>query len=183
LKLFKLLTAALVSILFYENAKAGVLVEPFVGYGTGSWKLNSVSTNQSGVDYGGRLGWNFDGFLIGGDYVGGSFKDNQTGNNNNITAQDIGGFLGFEVKRVTVRGAYNFNSQGTYAPTSGTNSVWKGNSFSASVGFAIVSHISLNLDFMSGTYDTLNGVKQSNNLTNNIYSVRLSFPFESGKSK
>lgn len=56
------------------HANANLLVEPYAGYSMGNLKTTAVVTNaqeESNIDgfaYGGRVGWNFGGFFLGGEY-------------------------------------------------------------------------------------------------------------------
>lgn len=56
------------------TAHANLLIEPYGGYAMGNMKTTAVTTNvqeESNIDgfaYGGRVGWNFGAFFLGGEY-------------------------------------------------------------------------------------------------------------------
>ncbi len=175
------LAVLLATILFSsEKLFAGVSVEPFVGYATGEWSQAGNSAKQSGVDYGARLGWDFGRVRVGGNFLSGALKDNASPISNTITPQDFGAYITGEFGRVSLRAAYNFSSQRTFAPSSGTNNTWKGTSFSAGFDVMLMSHLCLNLDYVAGTYDSLNGASQTSKLTNSFFNIGISFPFGFG---
>ncbi len=82
-------------------ARAGLRIEPIVGYSMGDYKTSAVTTHLEGngrVDgftYGGRLGWMFDGIFIGGEYQAAraQLKTDGTGEATNWSNKTIFGEL------------------------------------------------------------------------------------------
>lgn len=165
------------------SARAGVAVEPFVGYATGEWKQGSTSAKHSGVGYGARLGWDFGMVRVGGSYLGGTTTDTASPISNKIAQQDIGAFVEADFSRVVVRLGYGATSQGIFTPSTGTANTWKGTSMNAGIGVELINHINFNIDYVSTSHDQLNGATVANKLTNNFFVVGVSFPFEFGGKK
>ena len=161
-------------------AFAGISAEPFAGYAAGEWRQSATSAKFSGADYGLRLGWDFGNVCFGGSFLTGTMTDSASPILNKIVPQDIGAFISFEISPVTVRGGYGFASQGTFTPSSGSANTWKGTSVNAGLGFIVVDHVSLNIDYVAATYDTLNGSSAASKMTNNTFVFGVSFPFEFG---
>jgi hypothetical protein len=139
------------SVMFMSHAGADLLLEPYVGYHTG--KLTggspSVSSTQSGVTYGGRVGYeSMLGFMIGGDVMSGSWKVNSGGYFGNTsptsTPTDLGIFIGYNFPvLVRVYGEYGFSAQNKY--TNGSSITEKGSNIKIGVGYKFAPLVSLNL--------------------------------------
>ena len=175
------LAVLLATILFStEKLFAGVAVEPYVNYAMGDWTQAGTSAKKTGVEYGGRLGWDFGRVRVGGAFLSGALKDNASPISNNITPQDIGAFVDGQFGSIVLRAQFNFASQRTFVPSSGPTNTWKGTSIKAGFGVVLLPHLNLSLDYLIGNFDNLNGSTATNKLTTSSFGIGVSFPFTFG---
>lgn len=155
------------------QARAGLYIEPYVGYMEGTAKESESFTvlgqtvsasgqgNEHGVVYGGKLGLSFLGLAFGADYMAGT-PNNSGGQSGPTSAlSDIGAFVGFTFPVfMKVSASYFFSSQVTNVSETDANSVTtyataKGNGFKITLGFTFLPLIAINLDYISHTWNNI----------------------------
>lgn len=174
-KTFSLL--AVFTILFSFEARAGLLLEPYVGFSlSGDMEQAAKGANSKiegehgGLTLGGRLGFQSLGLMVGLQYdLGLSTElDSKQGTataKDDIKRTHIGAFVGYNFP-VMVRawGTYYFSSkvEGDEAPTADitgdvidSTQTWKGNGYALGVGFTGLPIVSLNLEYRSYEYDEI----------------------------
>lgn len=145
----------LTTLLFTTIASAGILIEPQVGYvisnkfsGTanittsgGTAGTLALDYKATGVEYGGRVGYQVLGFMAGVNYghMSGTSK-NADGSKDDIKGTNLGAFIGFKAP-ILVRGwvAYNFSSKADLG-----DSELDGKSTEIGLGFTGLPFLSVN---------------------------------------
>lgn len=147
---------ALTSVLFLTGfakpASAGVHLEPYVGYAMPKLTAGSTEEDLKGVIYGARLGYSIPMFAFGAEYMGGSLKDEDgdTGK-----PGDIGAFVSVEFP-VMIRAFATYFVKSKVAFDTGD---LEGSGFKAGIGFTPLPLLSVNIEYISGTYDEFDGTK------------------------
>lgn len=169
------------SIGFTSTAKAGVMLEPYLGFATG--KLGDKATGKSdgsGPYYGARVAFSTLGFFVGGEYQGSSLKID-TNPKSDGTTTDIGATAGYEFPiLLRVYATYFVDSQ-LKMKVSGTNYTYKGSAMKLGIGWTAFPLVAFNLEYYTPTYTKLDGTtlssdyKVSGNLTMLNVSIPLSF--------
>jgi len=171
---------------------SGFLLEPYVGYSTGSWTCgssggcsSSTTVTVSGVTFGGRLGYELNGFLFGADYTSGSWSDSYNGISDKYTPSDIGIFIGYD-SGTWFRGfvTYNVSSSLSDSATQGGASASltaTGTGFKVGLGYRVLPYLSVNLEYLSDVYtkEKQNGntTSLSPSVTYGLFGLSVSFPF------
>jgi hypothetical protein len=158
-------------------AHAALLLEPYLGYHLGSWDNNNGSTqNQRGVTYGGRIGYQSLGFMVGGDFMTGSWADNASPSSNSITPNDLGIFAGFNFPMfLRVYGVYDFSAQRKFSSSTASDT-FKGSDVKLGVGLTMFPLISLNFEYMMGTFLKDDKGSLLHNFTDKMFGLTVSLP-------
>lgn len=176
----RLLIGAFISLLMYaQSAKAGILLEPYVGYVSGQQKQTGTS-NLSGTEYGARVGYTLLNFGIGADYVAASYTDDSTPKND-LTIGDLGAFVSYKLPIL-------FRVYATYVPSatvrvksSSSDVKFKGNSARLGVGYTGLPFININFEYINATYTDVEiagtTAALSTNSTTSAYAISISAPF------
>lgn len=159
-------------------ARADVLVEPYLGYHTGSWERGSADESMSGPTYGFRVGYQNMGLMLGIDYFSGMWKDSSDPKND-VTPTDLGLFVGYNFP-VMLR-LYGVFSPEPLNPTmkfkaTGASSKYEGSSMKIGLGYMPMPKVSLNFEMHSGNYDELNGSPITYELKTTMYGLTVSLP-------
>jgi len=186
---------SLIILVFGFQAKAGLFVEPFVGYDQSTAKFELVSglgggtgsSKSSGMDYGLKFGYSFNGGLwLGLDYTGGSgtTKDDagiQADSDYSRTA--IGALLGYSAGRFNFWFGYGFSDKLTDKAAPSTE--YSGTNMKVGAGVALVNHVAINLDYVIPKYTkyTSSGVETDVSSTFAKFDtsgvmLSVSFPFD-----
>lgn len=169
---------ALVGALLFSgfSARAGIMIEPYLGYETGSQlapATNSIGDNSgqiSGMNYGARIGYMAPMlFWVALDGTAGSskFKAGNTGTNVNFgtnmdadVSRTVAGLtVGVNLPiLLRVWAGYNFmdNFQNKLSSTSATDK-YEGTSYKAGVGLKLIPFLSLNLEVIQRAYTKASG--------------------------
>ena len=172
---------ALLLFLFCLHANAGIYIEPYAGYVSQKYDIKGSGTlsgtpftiddtdSDSGVGFGGKLGYSIPLLAIGADYM-------QAGD-----VSDLGPFL-------EVRLPLFLKFRTTYIMASKTKTdddefKFKGTGFKAGLAFSLFLNLTLNVDYISVKYDKLDGNISgydfdSIDVKRNAYMVSLGFPFD-----
>ena len=172
--------AVMLSLVMIPQAGASLLVEPYLGYHVGNETIGSPSTSVAlnGVTFGGRVGFQKLGFMAGGDLMTGSW--NQAGTSTMAsstgTPTDLGVFAGYNFPvLIRVYGVYGLSSQ-FKSTQAGVNSTTSGTDMKLGVGFTMFPLISINLEYITGTYTKTNAGPITPNTTTSLFGVTVSVP-------
>lgn len=174
---FVLLSA--VAVLLSSGAYASILLEPYVGYAIGTQKTTGSKTlNTKGVTYGGRVGYQQMGLMLGADFQGGSLKDDNTPTTDSINTTDIGAFIGYNFPMmVRVYGVYDFSSKAKVKPSAGLADTYSGDGLKLGIGFTTFPLVSINLEYQMATYTKDDYGTLANKMNANSFGLTVSVPF------
>lgn len=153
-------------MMFAANAHADLLLEPYIGYYMGKWKgKGSVaglefneSADSKGMSYGGRLGFQSLGLMLGLDYMAGKWKDDSDPKND-VTLTDLGAFVGYNLPVLLRVYAVYYPMSSFALENSGASNKVEGTGMKIGVGFTALPMVSINLEYMAGKYDDLKELK------------------------
>ena len=184
-RLISLLAGATIAMMIMTpRAHASLLLEPYLGYYTGSVTCcsPSLSRNQNGVAYGARVGYENLGFMIGLDAMTGNWSVASGGgqDSGSTTPTDLGIFVGYNFPvMVRIYGEYGFSAQNKYT-IDGYSTTDKGTNIKLGVGFTVYPMVSINLEYISDTYtkysDSTSSGNNSPNITDAMYGLSISVP-------
>lgn len=171
-----------------KPAKAGLLLEPVVGYSSISkFKIGvpDSSTEQgSGPSYGGRIGYQNLGFQLGLDFLRSSYEMEDKDFKDDLVSNEYAGFVGFEFPilfRVYVGYIFAANAETKADDGLGTieaNKFTDGTGMKLGVGFTGLPFIDINLEYRKLTFGEYKagGVKANVDTDVNTYMISLSLP-------
>jgi hypothetical protein len=173
---FTRFTAAItLAFIFMPTSNASILVEPYLGFDTGHWTAGTASSSMSGTTFGGRLGYQELGFMAGLDYMTGHWTDNATPSDT-WTPSDLGLFVGFNFPvMLRVYGVYGISSRLSGSNSNGSNDI-KGSDLKLGVGFTMFPLISINVEYIAGTYTKDDSGTIKDNLSDKMLGVTVSLP-------
>ena len=164
----------LLVLLLSTQSNAGVLIEPFLGYGLGSGEVSqtspSIDTKSDGMQFGARLGYQYLGLMGGLEYrkTSGSYKYDGPATNQvdaDVSGTEIGAFIGYNLP-ILMRAyvGYSFSSTWELDKNSwrgGNGDELSGNTTTFGVGFTGLPFVSLNLEYRMISFDKF--IDSSNN--------------------
>jgi len=183
---------------FTHQARAGVLLEPFVGYGqttvsTTDLSATDAQSKDSGLGYGSRLGYRFNqSFWIAAEYAAGNgtSKSSTPGiadmNYNNTAMSAV---VGYDHNHFRVWAGYGFSDKVTLKDSSGTETNFSGTNYKLGVGLRPSTSFSVNFEYLIPKYTKYNTAGGADADVSTIYSkmdvssmfLSVSFPFDLGK--
>ena len=138
------------TMFFAFNAHAGVLLEPYLGYATGSYS-GDAEGKESGVGFGARIGYAMPmfWFALDGNQIKTKAKPD-SGADFDGTITNIGATFGAELPGIRLMAGYVFSAENK----DDDGSKLKGNGFKVGAGFKLpVLPIAFNLEYMMNKYD------------------------------
>lgn len=175
------------------QAKAGVFVEPFLGYDQSTLKVEasgiSSGSTSSGVDYGLKLGYAFhQGFWLGVDYTGGSgtTKSDTAGvDNTDYSKTAIGALVGYSAGRFNFWAGYGFSDKVTVKSSGSPDTEMTGTNMKIGAGVLAVNHVAINLDYVIPKYTKSTTSGTESNISDTYskfdtsgFMLSVSFPFD-----
>lgn len=145
-------------LLISQSAHAGVLLEPYLGYGIGSGDRGNFDYSYNTPQYGARLGYQMLGVMGGIDYSMASFeleaenKTTGTTTKSDYKKNQLGVFVGYDFPLlVRAWGTYyvSANLEDDIAPIS----KYSGGGYALGVGFTPLPLVSLNVEYRTFSYD------------------------------
>lgn len=145
MKKFIVLSAALMSVFYYTNAKADVLIEPYIGYHLDG-KLGEDEAKFSGTGIGGRIGYQNLGFMLGLNLQRGNLEIDEKGYDE-FELTTYGAFIGYNLP-ILLRfwGEYIVGGSGTAKTSVGDIDLEKMGGYRLGVGFTGLPFVSINLE-------------------------------------
>lgn len=180
MRLFKSIGLLLV-LLLSTQSNAGILIEPFLGYGFGSGEyaasgITTRETKESGMHIGGRLGYQMLGFMGGLEYrkTSGSYKFSGPSSLTSLAAlpdadysgTEVGAFIGYNLP-ILMRAyiGYTFSSKWELEGNSwrsNNGDELSGSTTTFGVGFTGLPFVSLNLEYRMLSFDKFTDVSNNN---------------------
>jgi opacity protein-like surface antigen len=174
---------AFMTLFLSATARAALLVEPYGGYAFGgSISGGSLSSSQTvtGVEYGGRIGFQRMGFQLGAEYLGGQMDFKYDNINYKLTQTDFGPFIGYQsLAGFRIYGTYFISPTAVdnQSPSTTFKNAWAGK---IGIGYKFARYASINFEYYTSQFSkyTSSGVTSSltSKLDANYYMVTLSFP-------
>jgi len=159
----KVLFGLVLSMFTASAMAASWLLEPYVGYSSISGDKNNADIEASGIQFGGRLGYNFAVVSVGAQYDMTSITGLKYSNGNSTegegTASNLGAFIlaSLPVAGLRVWGTYFFNAEIEGTKTGGPigdNTNWGGNAIGLGVGYKLPAvPVAINVEYRKSTYD------------------------------
>ena len=195
------LLIAVFMIIFSQMSRANIYLEPYVGYGTGSFKADYtdalmgtglVDGKIKGVAYGGKLGTSYGVVALGVDVMGVDWQDDFTNTVSNATGKSKmkgmlpGAFLGIKLPMIKFGATYFFSSKIKEEFDGGGSAEIKNSGFKVGLGYSGIPFFAINVDYVAlnssaadfdagaggmGSFDTF-----SSKLS--FYMVGISFPLD-----
>lgn len=179
-QIIKSLSVVFLFLTLAQSVNASLLLEPYVGYMSGTIKQNS-SSNVTGTDFGARIGYStMIGLAFGAEYEGASLTDDAS-IKSTYTIGDLGAFISFKFPVL-------FRVYGTFVPSStvkGSSNISfnlnKGTSTKLGLGFTGLPFININLEYYTSSYTEFEalGIKStlSPSSTSSTIGLGVSAPF------
>lgn len=149
----------LVGLLFIAStANAGLLVEPYLGFGFTSGDYDTQDVSTSGTSMGARLGYQMLGVMGGLEYTMSpesdwDFKGSTSTTTYKLKRSQLGVFAGYNLPillRAWVGYQFSTKAEGTYE---GKDISFEGSATTLGVGFTGLPFVSLNLEYKMFSYD------------------------------
>jgi hypothetical protein len=168
----------------FHVANAGIHIEPYIGYQLGSYsgdavaKTSSVDASieidgsQSGLAYGGKLGWGVLGLSAGLDYMKATIESDGDETSTDYDVSALGAYASFTFPiLLSVSGTYFFDYEmvGDSSGTGAVNTTDSGNGFKVGIGFTFLPLVSINLDYIVANIDD---VKLDNNKGEDVEKIK-----------
>lgn len=169
----------LAMVLAAPIARADLLLEPFLGYYTGELETTSAGTTSTsdtdGMGLGARIGYQQLGLMVGGEFMTGKWKDDSNPSND-VTPTTLGVFIGYNFPvLLRVWGTYNIQTK-TKVEGGGTSNDLEGDSLKLAVGTTILPLVSINLEYITSTFDEADGNTLSPEWKAKMYGLSVSLP-------
>lgn len=197
----KFLAAILLGVMISNSCFAGIMLEPYIGYESGTQSAKYKSTYSpspstdlggviSGVNLGARLGYDFLGFWAALDYQTGSGQikfDNSSIKSSDMNRSTTGLTAGFNFPiLLRVWAGYILKEETKFKGT-GTEDTLNGNGYKLGVGYQGLPFFSLNLEYYNRNYtDNAGSLKNAGfnfgdayaDYKHGTYMISLSLPLD-----
>lgn len=179
-----------------NEAQAGVLLEPFLGYDQASMNAvtvgnTDVSSTASGMDYGARAGYRFSqGMWLSAEYSLGSGngkpKDSSQ-EDSTYTKNAMSALVGYDEGAFRFWGGYGVSEKLTFKNSTGESNL-SGTSYKLGAGYKPAPNFSVNLEYLVPTYTKYNNGGADadvdtafSKLNSSSIQLSLSMPFDLSK--
>lgn len=191
----------LLPLLFANVAWANIMIEPYAGYTTGDIKVDGAAAHPitatqtletkgtiDGIAYGGRVGWMFGRFFLGGDYQGIRAKEKLKGVEDSVNwnSTAIFGVIGWQFfSGFRLYGGMTVRDYEAVEDTSPEQTKFKGSARKVGIGYRYAVPLAINLEYTEYTFkDVEIGTHQGlvkndyDKLNYNAVILSVSFPFD-----
>jgi hypothetical protein len=169
--------------IFAPHSRAGVLLEPYLGFSIGSGDAGSTDFSYSTPTIGARAGYQTFGLMFGLDYGMQSGFNVKTTTSNVETKADysrnlLGLFVGYELP-ILLRAWGTYYVSGTLEADNSTREYGDLSGYSLGVGFTGLPFVSLNAEYRLFDYGetTLSGATSNSSLSISEILLSVSLPF------
>lgn len=177
----------ILAFLIITPAKAGLLLEPVLGYSMGKFEIDDVDTSEektNGVSMGGRLGYQNLGFQLGVDYLRSSMNVDDNDFKEDLVTSEWALFAGFEFPiLLRVYAGYIFSATGESETDTGSGredlKFSDGTGMKLGVGFTGLPFVDINVEYRKGTYgeDKIGATKTERDTDFSAIMIGVSLPF------
>ena len=171
----------ILAFLVITPAKAGVLIEPVLGYNFAKFGTEGELDSATGPSIGGRLGYQNLGFQLGVDYLKSTLDVDNNDLKEDVSMSEWAAFAGFEFPiLLRVYAGYIFSATGE-ADTDGSGKmkVSDGTGMKLGVGFTGLPFVDINFEYRKGTFTEtkVGSVKLDDDSEYSSVMVGISLPF------
>lgn len=177
----------ILAFLVITPAKAGLLLEPVLGYSMGKFEIDGADTSEektNGVSMGGRLGYQNLGFQLGIDYLRSSLNVDDNDFKEDLVTSEWALFAGFEFPiLLRVYAGYIFSATGESETDTGSGredlKFSDGTGMKLGVGFTGLPFVDINVEYRKGTYgeDKIGATKSERDTDFSAVMIGVSLPF------
>ena len=177
----------ILAFLIISPARAGLLIEPVLGYNFGNIEndgLNELDDKFNGASIGGRIGYQNLGFQLGLDYLRSTLDIDNDDFKEDVTMSEFAGFIGFEFPiLLRVYAGYIFSANGETEAEFGSlkdDVKFKdGSGTKLGVGFTGLPFVDINFEYRKGKFsETKFGSDEIDGDTDySSFMVGISLPF------
>jgi len=147
----KAICALVASLSLSLPSQAGFLIEPFLGYEMAKFNNAGPEYDQSGVNFGLRLGGSTLGFIYGLEYQKGSLTVEPPSGEADVDTTDMGVFIGFEFPiLIRVYGTYYFSH---VAEQAGQQDLEGDGGTKIGVSYTGLPFLCINLEMINRSFD------------------------------
>jgi hypothetical protein len=161
-------------------AKAGLLIEPVLGYTFLKSEGGSDEDKSKGPSIGGRLGYQNLGFQLGLDYLRSNLDVDDKGFDQDMVMSEFAGFVGFEFPIfLRVYAGYIFSANADSKYQGQKLSLTEGTGTKFGVGFTGLPFVDINFEYRKGTFTEtkMGGTKFDLDTDYSAFMVGISLPF------
>ncbi|MBS1983898.1 MAG: hypothetical protein JST16_06975 [Bdellovibrionales bacterium] len=160
------------------SAQAGPYVEPAVGYTAGSLSQSGVpAISTHAFIFGGRLGYRYDEYRFGIDYMMGLGSGDQLGNSGSYRPTDLGVFFGYELPLMLEFYASVFVKSKAKIQSSENPADFSGQSYRAGLGWRGLSFCTIILEGIYRNYSKYDGSSLTKPIRGTTIGASVSVPF------
>lgn len=147
-----------------QQADAGVLLEPFLGYDQAPMEVvtvtnTDVSATNSGLDYGARAGYRFSqGLWLSAEYSAGSGKGKSKvagQEDSTYTKAAMSAVVGYDHRDFRFWGGYGVSDKMTFKDSTGETN-FSGTNYKVGFGYKAAPSVSVNLEYLVPSYTKYN---------------------------
>lgn len=194
----KTVFASFFVVLISSQALAGLMIEPYVGYESGTLKATTVGGGDVGgtgnaIDVGARIAWKFFGLWAGVDYMiatGGKTSPSTAvaGTDVTYTKNDLGVSLGYDFPiKIRTYATYVLNPSWKQTSTTAgvaTDTTYSGGtSWKLGLGYSLIMWLTANFEYYNNSPSKLNTAGVSSDVSTNLstftesgFRLVISFP-------
>lgn len=185
MKVRNLLLAVAGMFFISATASAGILLDPYVGFGAGKGKFTSPAASEfdlGGTEIGARVAYSIPLFFFGADYVMVSGKtkvSSGAGVDSDLSANALYLMVGAHIP--LLRGYLGYSVMGSSTiKSSGTETTYTGSSMKVGVGFTGLPFIALNLEYYRDTFNKFKNATTDGTAdgTSDSYFLTVSLPLD-----
>lgn len=189
----RLFVTVAITLAAATSARAGILLEPYVGYTYGQIKTKTVAGTENASDnnnlvIGGRAAYVFTVAMVGLDYamnVAGRAHNTTSGTDYDWSQSTLWLIGGAQLPLIRAYAGYGLMNTGT-ANSSTTTKLMDGDAFKLGAGYTGFPMIAINLEYWMASYKkmSINGTESDipnalfDKATNDLVVVSVSMPFE-----
>lgn len=163
------------TFLVAQSSLAGILVEPILGYGMGSYKEGADKGKMTGMQFGGRAGVGLGPIILAADIMTGTNEIKPDGGiaaDADMTSMGLTALFSPPVLPFRVWAGYAFDVE---AKPEGGGKL-EGTALKVGGGYSIIPFVSLNVEYIMTTFDKEDGVAMTDKMKANTVFVSLSVP-------
>lgn len=160
-----------------SNAFAGILLEPYVGYNSGTTtQSGDPDTDVTGIGFGARVGWKMPILFVAVDYSSASLTGKTTGAADvDVDAKNLGVVVGASLPVLRLWAGYTLDAKAKV----GTDPEMSGTGMKFGLGYKLpLIPVSFNAEYLMSEYDEDSAGPINPKYENKTIFVSVSAPFE-----